>query len=126
MSAMENVEKRKQVQELLDKGVIKPSTSPCRSPIGLVPDKDCIWSMWVYFRALKKTTNMIVEGDTWNKSLKTKQDPFHALTSYVFHVVIRYKKDIYDKVVDMLTRPIVSASVFFKHNLIMHESYLEQ
>jgi hypothetical protein len=26
----------------------------------------------------------------------------------------------------MLTRPIVSASIFFKHNIIMHEIYLEQ
>ena len=69
---------------------------------------------------------MIAEGDTWKKDLKEKKAPLHALTSYVFHLVIRYKKDIYDKVVDMLTRPIVSASVFFKHNLIMHESYLEQ
>jgi hypothetical protein len=68
--------------------------------------------MWVDFRALNKTTNMIVEGDTRNKSLKAKQAPLHALTSYVFHLVIRYKKDIYDKVVNMLTRPIVSASLF--------------
>jgi hypothetical protein len=126
MSDMENVEIRKQAQELLDKGVIKPSTSPCRSPIGLVPEKDCIWRMWVDFRALNKTTNMIVEGDIWKKVLKAKQAPLHALTSYVFHLVIRYKKDIYDKVVDMLTRPIVSALVIFKHNPIMHKRYLEQ
>jgi hypothetical protein len=67
--------------------------------------------MWVDFRALNKTTNMIAEGDTWKKVLKAKQAPLHALTSYVFHLVIRYKKEIYDKVADMLTRPIVSASV---------------
>ena len=126
MSYMENVENKKQAQELFDKGVIKPSTSPCRLPIGLVPKKDCIWCMWVDFRALNKITNMIVEGDTWKKALKEKKTPLQALTSYVFHLAIRYNKDIYDKVVDMLTRPIVSASVIFKHNLIMHESYLEQ
>jgi hypothetical protein len=126
MSDMENVEIKKQAQEFLDKGVIKPSTSPCRSPIGLVPEKDCIWRMWVDFRALNKTTNFIVEGDIWKKVLKAKQDPLHALTSYVFHLVIRYKKDIYDRVVDILTRPIVSALVIFKHNQVMHKSYLEQ
>jgi hypothetical protein len=126
MSVMENVEIGNQSQDFLDKDVIKPRTSPCRSPIGLVLEKDCIWRMWVDFRALNKTTNMNVEGDTWTKSLKEKQDPLHALTSYVFHLVIRYKKDIYDKVVDMLTRPIISASIIFKHNLIMHESYVEQ
>jgi hypothetical protein len=43
MPNMENVENRKQAQELLDKGVIKPNTSPCRSPIDLVPKKDCMW-----------------------------------------------------------------------------------
>jgi hypothetical protein len=126
MSKMDNVEIRKQAQQFLGKGVIKPSTSPCRSPIGLVPEKDCIWKMWVYFRAFNKTMNMIAEGDTWKKSLKAKKTPLHALTSYVFHLLIRYKKDIYDKVADMLTRPIVSDLVIFKHNPIMHKSHLEQ
>jgi hypothetical protein len=45
MSVMENVEIRKQVQEFLDKGVIKPSTSSCMSPIVLVAEKDGIWCM---------------------------------------------------------------------------------
>ena len=40
--------------------------------------------------------------------------------------MIRYKKGIYNKVVDMLSRPIVSASIILKHNPIMHESYVEQ
>jgi hypothetical protein len=43
-----------------------------------------------------------------------------------FHLVIRYKKIIYNKVVDMLSRPIVSASVILKHNSTMHERYVEQ
>jgi hypothetical protein len=42
------------------------------------------------------------------------------------HLVIRYKKGIYNKVVDMISRSIVSASVILKHNSIMHESYVEQ
>jgi len=42
---MENIEIRKQVQELLDKGVIKPSTSPFMSPIVLVAEKDGMWHM---------------------------------------------------------------------------------
>jgi hypothetical protein len=126
MSDMKNVENIKQAQEFLDKGVIKPGTSPSKSPIGLVPKKDCMWRMWVDFRALNKTTYTIVEGDIWKKSLRSKQAPLHALTSYVFHLVIRYKKDFYDKVVDMLTRTIVSALVIYKHNIIMHEIYWEQ
>jgi hypothetical protein len=42
-----------------------------------------------------------------------------------FHLVIWYKKGIYNKVVYMLSRPIVTASVILKHNSIMHESYVE-
>jgi hypothetical protein len=42
-----------------------------------------------------------------------------------FHLVIRYKKYIYNKVVDMLSRPIASASVILKHNYTMHKSYVE-
>ena len=47
MSILESLEIKKQVQELLDKGVIRPSTSPCSSPIVLVPKKDGPWRMCV-------------------------------------------------------------------------------
>jgi hypothetical protein len=40
MPVMENDEIKKQIQELLDKGVIVPSSSPCGSPIVLVRKKD--------------------------------------------------------------------------------------
>jgi hypothetical protein len=43
-----------------------------------------------------------------------------------FHLVIRHKKGIYNKVVDMISRPIVSASVILKHDSTMHEIYVEQ
>ena len=43
-----------------------------------------------------------------------------------FHLVIRYKKGIYNKVVDILSRPIVSAAIILKHNSILHDSYVEQ
>ena len=43
-----------------------------------------------------------------------------------FHLVIRYKKGIHNKVVDMLSKPIINASTILKHNLVMHRSYIEQ
>jgi hypothetical protein len=54
MSVMENDEINKQIQELFEKGVIMPNTSPCGSPIVLVPKKDGTWSMCVDFRVLNK------------------------------------------------------------------------
>jgi hypothetical protein len=54
LSVLENSEIKKQVQELVEQGVIIPSASPCGSPIILVPKKDGTWCMCVEFQALNK------------------------------------------------------------------------
>jgi len=56
MSIMENAKIKRQIKDLVDKGLIRPSTSPCGSPIVLILNKDGTWRMCVDFRALNKIT----------------------------------------------------------------------
>lgn len=56
MLVLKNVEIKRQIQDLLYKWVIKPTTSPCGSLILLVPKKDGTWNMCVDFRALNNIT----------------------------------------------------------------------
>jgi hypothetical protein len=55
-SVMENDEIKRQIQELLQKGHIRPSSSPCGSPIVLVQKKDGTWRLCIDYRALNKIT----------------------------------------------------------------------
>ena len=43
-----------------------------------------------------------------------------------FHLVSKYKKGIYNKVDDIIFRPIVSETTLLKHNFVLHESYDQQ
>ena len=56
MSIMENAKIKRKIKNMLDKGIIRPSTSPCGSPIVLIPNKDGTWRMCVDFQALNKIT----------------------------------------------------------------------
>jgi hypothetical protein len=55
-SLMENDEIKRQIQELLQKEHIRPSSSPCGSPIMLVQKKDGTWRLCIDYRALNKIT----------------------------------------------------------------------
>jgi hypothetical protein len=55
-SLLENEEIKRQIQELLHKGHIHPSSSPCGSPIVLVQKKDGTWRLCIDYRALNKIT----------------------------------------------------------------------
>ena len=53
---MENDEIRCQIQELIQKGHIRPSSSPCGSPILLVQKKGGTWRLCVDYKELNKIT----------------------------------------------------------------------
>jgi hypothetical protein len=56
MSVVEMTEIKKKIQGLLDQGIIRPNSSPCGSPIIMVPKKDGMWRMCVDYWALNKIT----------------------------------------------------------------------
>jgi hypothetical protein len=56
LTPQKNEEFKRQVQELLDKGLVRESLSPCAVPTVLSPKKDGGWRMGTDSRAINKTT----------------------------------------------------------------------
>jgi hypothetical protein len=56
LTPRENEEVKNQVQELLEKGLVRESLSPCAVPTVLSPKKDGEWRMYIDSRAIKNIT----------------------------------------------------------------------
>ncbi|XP_075675001.1 uncharacterized protein LOC142644233 [Castanea sativa] len=73
----ETKELQRQVGELLEKGYVHESMSPCAVPVLLVPKKDGTWRMCVNCRVINNITSgyhqiRMKEGDEWKTAFKTK------------------------------------------------------
>ena len=66
-SILENDEIKMQIQELLQKGHIHSSSSPCGSSIVLVQKKDGTWRLYIDYQALNKIT-------VWNRHQIPRND----------------------------------------------------
>jgi hypothetical protein len=56
LTPIDNEEVKKQVQDLLDKGLVREILSPCAVSTVLSPNNDGGWRMCIYSRAIKKIT----------------------------------------------------------------------
>ncbi|CAL2228259.1 unnamed protein product [Prunus armeniaca] len=68
MSPKENDILREQIEELLQKGFIRESLSPCAVPVILVPKKDQSWHLRNEYHQIR-----IRLGDEWKTAFKSKE-----------------------------------------------------
>ncbi|GJS98234.1 putative nucleotidyltransferase, ribonuclease H [Tanacetum coccineum] len=94
MSPGEHKELRRQVEELVSKGHVRESMSPCVVPALLTPKKDGTWCMCVDSQAINKITVSgyyqihLRPGDEWKTAFKTRERP------YIGKFVVVYFDDI--------------------------------
>ncbi|XP_060170605.1 uncharacterized protein LOC132601543 [Lycium barbarum] len=78
MNPTQQAELQRHVEELLERGLIKESLSPCAVPALLVPKKNGTWRMCVDSRSGYHQIRMR-EGDEWKTAFKTTQGLYEWL-----------------------------------------------
>uniref|UniRef100_A0A2N9J791 Integrase catalytic domain-containing protein n=1 Tax=Fagus sylvatica TaxID=28930 RepID=A0A2N9J791_FAGSY len=123
----ETKELQRQVEELLAKGHVRESMSPCAVPVLLVPKKDGTWRMCVDCRAINNITKGIAVDEEKVKAIKEWPTPksitevrsFHGLASFYR----RFVKD-FSTLAAPLTE-IVKKSVGFKWGSEQDRAFIE-
>nr|GEV28673.1 hypothetical protein [Tanacetum cinerariifolium] len=92
ISPGEHEELRRQVEELVSKGHVRDSMSPCVVLALLTPKKDGSWRMCVDSQAINKIT--VRPGDEWKTAFKTGEGLYECEhVNYVRQVLILLRKD---------------------------------
>ncbi|RVW69973.1 Transposon Ty3-I Gag-Pol polyprotein [Vitis vinifera] len=129
MNPTEHAELKRQVDELLTKGFIRESLSPCGVPALLTPKKDGSWRMCVDSRAINKIT--IKPGDEWKTSFKTKDGLYEWL---VMPFGLTNAPSTFMRIMTQVLKPFIGrfVVVYFDDILIYsrtcedHEEHLKQ
>nr|KAJ0209857.1 hypothetical protein LSAT_V11C400214890 [Lactuca sativa] len=122
MSPREHEELRRQVEDLISKGHVRESMSPCAVPALLTPKKDGTWCMCVDSHAINKIT--VRPGDEWKTAFKTREGLYKWL---VMPFGLSNAPSTLMRVMNQLFRPFIGkfVVVYFDDMLTFSDTFGE-